>query len=76
MDSTLCSVHLGDAGGLRYNLDVNTPIPHSSEGRVFRLVSKEFYELFIPDQHEPEMKRAPLEKARSHRLLKREVRLI
>lgn len=32
------------------------------KGRVFRLVPKNFYEFEMPRQHDPEMKRAPLDK--------------
>lgn len=31
-------------------------------GRVFRLVFKDFYERVLPREHEPEMRRAPLDK--------------
>ena len=33
-----------------------------SKGRVYRLISKEYYHLYLVDHHEPEMKRSPLTK--------------
>lgn len=38
------------------------PFPPSSEGRVYRLIFKDFYERVLLNEHDPELKRAPLDK--------------
>ena len=35
---------------------------HFREGRVFRLIFKSFYERHCPNEHDPEIRRAPLDK--------------
>ncbi len=48
-DKNSCKQRMGRAGRVQ-------------SGRTFRLVDKTFFDNYIPDQHEPEMKRAPLDK--------------
>ena len=48
-DKSSCVQRMGRAGRV-------------SKGRVYRLIDKEYYNVFFVDHHEPEMKRSPLTK--------------
>ena len=48
-DKSSCVQRMGRAGRVR-------------EGRVYRLICREYYDTYLVDHHEPEMKRAPLTK--------------
>ena len=48
-DKSSCVQRMGRAGRVR-------------KGRVYRLICREYYDTYLVDHHEPEMKRAPLNK--------------